>query len=323
MSTAPTLTRTALRGIWCTVLLPLDPDDRIDFGRLEADLEYLIAQRPHGIYVNGTAGELDTLSEEEFDRIGEVLAERCAHARLAFQVGASHPSGHLTCQRVVRAAALGPSAIQVTLPDWTPLSFAEVRRAMARFHGLADPVPIVLYNPPHAKTQLAPDALGRLAAELPNLVGVKVRGGDAHWHTALRAATPDLAVFVPGHELAHQRKLGANGSYSNIACMSPRGALRWFAAMEAEPEAADDLQRRLDDFFATAVAPLAATGLSGVALDKLLAAVGGWSDAGLRVRWPRTAAPADSVKKVRAVARDIVPELVPRQADKSGHGESL
>jgi dihydrodipicolinate synthase/N-acetylneuraminate lyase len=306
------MTRESLRGIWCTVLLPIEADDGIDFGRMAADLDYLIAQQPHGVYVNGTAGELDTLTDDEFDRIAEVVAHRCAGAGVAYQIGASHPSGQVACRRVVRAAAVTPAAIQVTLPDWTPLHDDEVRRAIARLHELADPVPIVLYNPPHAKTQLDAQAFGRLADEFTNLVGVKVRGGDRRWHAALRAGAADLAVFVPGHELGHQRKWGANGSYSNVACMSPDGALRWFAAMDADPLAADDLQRRLDEFFAATMAPLADGGLSGVALDKLLAAVGGWSLAGLRVRWPRTAAPESVVEHVRALARQAVPELLPR-----------
>lgn len=41
----------------------------------------------------------------------------------------------------------------------------------------ADPVPLVLYNPPHAKTLVPPALLGRLAAAVPTLVGTKAAGG--------------------------------------------------------------------------------------------------------------------------------------------------
>lgn len=56
----------------------------------------------------------------------------------------------------------------------------------------------MLYNAPYAKTQVEPELFG--------------------W----------LSVFVAGHTLASGRRLGASGSYSNVAALSPAGAPhRW------------------------------------------------------------------------------------------------
>jgi dihydrodipicolinate synthase/N-acetylneuraminate lyase len=53
--------------VWATLLLPLDRDDTIDFTRLEAQLDHLTEAGLHGLYVHGTAGEFQTLTEDEYD----------------------------------------------------------------------------------------------------------------------------------------------------------------------------------------------------------------------------------------------------------------
>ncbi len=298
------LDHTQLHGIWATATLPLVGNETIDYGRLADDLAYLVTARPHGIYVNGSAGEFATLTEAEFDRVGALVAEKCQAASVAYQIGASHPSGQLSCERIQRTTDLAPGAIQVILPDWLPLSDREVLAALRRFHDLADPIPLVLYQPPHAKTQVTPDQYAMLVEQLPRLIGIKVAGGNEDWHARMRASAPNLAVFVAGHRLDRERRFGARGAYSNIACLSPRGALQWYARPDPE------LDSRVQEFFRVAIRPVQARGYCVTAVDKLLAAVGGWSVAGTRVRWPHESVPDDLTVTVRTEAQRLIPELL-------------
>jgi dihydrodipicolinate synthase/N-acetylneuraminate lyase len=307
----PALTRPGLRGVWGTLLLPLNGDDSIDFGRLRNQADFLAASGLHGLYAHGTAGEFHTLTEAEFDTVNELLADACKSAGVAFQIGCSHPLAQTTLERVRRAASVDPGAVQVILPDWLPLSDDEVIAFLSRVADVADPVPVVLYNPPHAKTQVYPELLGRLSAQIPALIGLKSAGGDDAWFVAVRAAAPGLSVFVPGHLLASGIARGAHGSYSNIAALSPSGAVRWYELMQRDLEASLELERRIGMFFAAHIAPLQAAGLSNPALDKFLAAVGDWADVGTRVRWPMTSAPAAAVAAARPAARTMLPELFP------------
>ncbi|WP_432950203.1 dihydrodipicolinate synthase family protein [Kribbella sp. CA-253562] len=293
--------------MWATLLLPLDPDDTIDFARLRTQLDHLVQAGLHGLYAHGTAGEFQTLTEPEYDRINELLAARCEAADLPFQLGASHPSAQLQLDRVRRAAALRPSAIQVILPDWLPLTPGEVLVFLDRVAQAADGVPLVLYNPPHAKTQVGPEQLADLARAVPALIGLKSAGGDAAWFDAARES--GLSLFVPGHFLASMTPLGADGSYSNVAALSPAGSVGWYELMQSDHQAALDVERRIAEFFAEHIAPLQKDGLSNPALDKFLAAVGGWADVGTRVRWPMTSADPDLVAPARATARRLLPEL--------------
>ncbi|WP_238155225.1 dihydrodipicolinate synthase family protein [Kribbella soli] len=281
--------------MWATLLLPLNADDSIDFARLESQVEVLGRSQLDGLYAHGTAGEFQTLTEDEFDRINELLAA----AGRPFQIGASHPSAQVQLSRVRRAAALQPGAIQVIVPDWLPLNAHEVLDFLRRTADTAGDVPLVLYNPPHSKTTIGPRQLGELAAAVPTLIGLKTAGGDKAWFD--EATRSRLAIFVPGHFLASMSLLGAHGSYSNVAALSPNGAVAYAADL--------DVERRVAEFFAAHVVPLQKAGLSNPALDKFLAAVGDWADVGPRVRWPMQSATAEQVEAARPVARSLLPEL--------------
>lgn len=281
--------------MWATLLLPLNADDSIDFARLRAQAEVLSASHVDGLYAHGTAGEFQTLTEDEFDHVNELLAG----TGKPFQIGASHPSAQVQLSRVQRAAALEPGAIQVIVPDWLPLNAHEVFDFLRRTAETAGDVPLVLYNPPHAKTAVGPQQLRELAEAVPSLIGLKTAGGDKAWFD--QALKSGLAIFVPGHFLASMSSLGAHGSYSNVAALSPNGSVATATDL--------DVERRIGEFFAAHVVPLQKAGLSNPALDKFLAAVGDWADVGTRVRWPMQSATAEQVEAARPVARRLLPEL--------------
>jgi len=300
-----------IRGNWAAVLLPINEDERIDYARLADELEALVAARVDGIYTNGTAGEFYNQTEDEFDRLSMLVADRCERAGVPFQIGVSHMGPRISLERLRRAAALRPGAVQVILPDWFPVTDDEAVAFLERMAEAADPIGLVLYNPPHAKRVLSPAEIGRLKAAVPALVGVKVADGDEAWYTAMRAHTAGLAVFVPGHRLATGYRLGAHGSYSNVACLHPAGAQRWYDQMTTDIEAALELETRLRTFMGGHVLPfIAHHGYPDPAVDKLLACIGGWADVGTRLRWPYRWIPESEAERLRPLAREAVPEIL-------------
>ncbi|HUT25688.1 MAG TPA: dihydrodipicolinate synthase family protein [Sumerlaeia bacterium] len=302
-----------IRGNWATALLPIAENDDIDYGRLAEEIDVLIGMGVDGIYSNGTAGEFHNQTEEEFDRVNALLAERCNAAGTPFQIGVSHMSPRLSLERLRRAVALEPGAVQVILPDWLPVKDAEAIAFLNRMGEEARPIGLVLYNPPHAKRALAPEEIGRLAEAAPALVGVKVADGDAAWYRAMARHAGRLSLFVPGHRLATGFALGAHGSYSNMACLHPGAAQRWFERIKSDYEAALELEGRIRQFMDGCIIPLAAQqGFSDPALDKLLAAIGGWANIGTRLRWPYRSVPETEVSRLRPIAERALPEFFPR-----------
>jgi dihydrodipicolinate synthase/N-acetylneuraminate lyase len=305
------LTSEQIRGTWGTLLLPINESDAIDFAGLSDEIDCLIEAGVDGIYSNGSAGELHNQDEAEFDRISTALAEKCEAAGMAFQIGASHMDPRISLSRARRAAAFRPGAIQVILPDWVPCSEAEAGDFLERVAEVVDPIGLILYLPGHAKRGIDIDTIGRLAMRVTSLIGLKVLGGDRAWYDRMRKHAPHLSVFIPGHDLASGTQLGAHGSYSNVACLSPRGSMRWQRMMRDDTVAALELEQRIKDFMLTHIVPFRdERGHSNTALDKLLAAAGGWGPVGTRLRWPYRGVPMGEAKRLNPIARDLFPELL-------------
>jgi len=304
------LTGREIRGTWATLLIPINDDESINYAKLSDEIDYLIAAEVDGIYSNGTAGEFYAQGEDEFDRISQLLAEKCERAGMAFQIGASFMSAQIALDRARRAAELKPGAIQVILPDWSPVTLAEATAFLQRVAEAVALAPLVLYNPPHAKRVLQPRELASLCEAVPPLAGVKVAGGDEDWYAAMGPLLPRLSVFVPGHLLASGFAQGAHGAYSNVACLQPRGAQRWNELMKTNLAAALDIEGRIRKFMNDHLLPFREKyGASNQALDKLLAAVGNWAPVGTRLRWPYRGVDETEAAALRPVARRMIPEL--------------
>ena len=202
----------------------------------------------NGIYSNGTACEFYTQTEEEFDNVSTLLAEKCNAAGMSFQIGCSHMSSQLSLERLKRVTILKPSAVQVILPDWFPPSMPEIISFLRRMAETAGPIGLVLYNPPHAKKRLTPQDFYQIKQEGIPIVGCKVAGGDRDWYATMKKLVPDLSLFVPGHHLATGFSLGAHGASSNVACLHPLIAQKWYDTMLLDIDKALELESRIQLF---------------------------------------------------------------------------
>lgn len=302
------LTAKTLKGNWGTLLLPINADESIDYARLADEIDYLTDMAIDGIYSNGTAGEFHNQLEDEFDCIQQLLANKCLAAKIPFQIGAAHSSPFISLKRIQRSVDLRPDAFQVILPDWVVAAEEEQVTFLKKIVEAAGEIPLVLYNPPHAKSVLSPTDFERISMAVPQLIGIKVASGNQDWFVKMRERAASLSVFVPGHLLAtgvHERV--ASGAYSNVACLSPRGAQGWWNLMQTDIGAALEIEVRILQFFEECISPFKERGFSNPALDKFLAAVGGWSSVGTRLRWPYKWIAETEVKAVRRKAEKYLP----------------
>lgn len=300
-----------LKGIWATILLPLNKDDSIDFGCLEEELDFIVQSGVNGIYSNGTAAEFYNQSEDEFDLIQNLIAEKCRKGNIPFQIGATSVNPLVCLERIKRMKTLKPYAYQVILPDWLPLVQEEIDEFLSIVIELASPIPIVLYNPGHSKNVLEPKDFLILHDKFSALVGVKVAAKGDGWYDLMRKYKKNLAIFIQGHQLATGIKEGvASGSYSNIACLNPYGAVRWYTMMLDNLNDALKIEKCVSEFFKECIIPFAKAGYSDPALDKLLAFTGGWSLINTKLRWPYRWIGTDEAISVRKRARKMLPEIL-------------
>lgn len=301
-----------LRGNWATLLLPIAPDGAIDLSGLADEIEVLIAAKVDGIYSNGTAGECCNQTDAEFDAIQRILAECCSRSRTPFVIGACQPDPSVALDRLRRAAAHAPDGIQVILPDWWPVTDAEAVDFLQMAAEAAGGIPLVLYNPPHAKRVLSPATLAAVLKQVPAVVGVKLADGDADWYAEADKHLRDWALYVPGHHLATGVEAGiAAGAFSNVACLSPRGAQLWTEMMRTDIAGARKIEQRICEFMDVHVLPFRRDhGYSNAALDKLLAAIGNWAPVGPRLRRPYRWIDAAEAERLRPIARRMMPEIM-------------
>ncbi len=299
-------------GNWATLLLAFDRQGAIDYSRLADEIDVLTAAKPNGIYSCGTAGEFYTLSEDEFDAVSLLLSEKCRKSNIPFQLGVSHPFAQQSLERLKRAVHLCPLAVQVILPDWFPVTNDEAVDFLQRMADAAGDTGMVLYNPPHAKRRLEPEDWMFLKKEVPQLVGLKVfdNNGNDDWYARMRNCSQGLSIFIPGHRMASGIRRGAHGSYSNVSCLNPFAAQRWYGQICSDPAAASELETRINLFMDNYIAPLIVQyHYSNQACDRFMALVGGWSNVGPCMRWPYRSVPADRAESVRIAAKDIIPEF--------------
>ncbi|MDG4882052.1 dihydrodipicolinate synthase family protein [Mesorhizobium sp. WSM4884] len=299
----------APRGIWGAVLLAVGEDGEIDWSATRETIASLCASGVDGIYSNGTACEFHSQTEDEFDRLSALVAEEADRAGVLFQIGISQSNARVARERLRRVVELSPSAIQFTVPDWWPPSDDEIWRFAKGLAETAPSLPLVLYNPPHAKRRLTLQAIARLREAVPTLIGAKLPGGDENWFDEMRKLLPGFSVFVPGHTLATGYAQGAHGSYSNVACLSPKGALSWWQQILSGAPDAIEMQARIGAFLADHVLPLRERcQVSDAALDKAMAAAGGWGNIGPRLLWPYCCVPDAEIVPLATAVRTSFPE---------------
>ena len=299
------------RGVWATVLLPLNADGTIDHGALQTQLDTLAGLGVEGIYAFGTAGEFHAITEAEYDRVAQQVSEMATKSGLPFQIGVCDANPRISLDRARRLSASGATALQVVLPDWVAPSDEEAIRFLEGIAIAADPCPLVLYNPPHAKRRLTTGEIGRLARAVPAVIGVKILDGDAQWYDQARPLFDQLSVFIPGHRMATGVLAGAHGSYSNMACLSPSATLGWWRLIQTEPERALAVERDIAGLFRDVVQPMLARGpYQPFAFDKALAAIGGWAPLDATVRWPYTSLPPTELTVLDGAIRERLGDLL-------------
>ena len=299
-----------IKGSWATLLLPVEADDSINYDKLSGQVDQLIEMKVSGIYSNGTAAEFYNQTEEEFDQINTLLSEKCNKAGMPFQVGCNHMSPKISLERLKRSVLLSPGAVQVILPDWYPPSMPEIISFLRVMTEAANGIGIVLYNPPHAKKKLSPQDFYEIKKAGIALVGCKLAGGDETWYAEMKELVPDISLFIPGHRLATGLRLGANGSYSNVACLHPGMARQWYETMLTDMEKAMELEKRIQLFIIERIVPfIKEKGYSDPSVDKLLACITGWADIGPRLRWPYRWIGEEDIVKVRMACKEILPEF--------------
>ena len=186
------------RGILVPTLTPVAPDGGVDLDALRSHADWLIGRGVHGLYPCGSTGEGVRLTADERREVVKATCEAAA-GRVPVLAGVCGANLSELLAECDHAAECGAAAVAVTAPVYFRPSAGAI---FAHFESVADrsPVGVLVYNIPAFAVPIPVETTVRLAAECPNVVGVKDSSGDASQMVRLCAGIlpgrPDFSILT-------------------------------------------------------------------------------------------------------------------------------
>lgn len=187
-----------LKGVIPPVPTIFDAQEQFDprgMGRL---IDRLLASDVNGFLFLGSAGEFATLPHERRRAIAEFCVERVGGKKPVI-IGTASCATREVVELSQHAGRIGADAVMVVNPYYAKLSEERLYR---HYRQIAEnsPLPVLLYNFPILTGQdLSVELVGRLAADCPNVVGIKDTV-DCMSHIRrlvfeVKGARPDFMIF--------------------------------------------------------------------------------------------------------------------------------
>ncbi|WP_413099872.1 4-hydroxy-tetrahydrodipicolinate synthase [Streptomyces sp. Inha503] len=238
-----------LRGSIVPLVTPFDPDGAVDFAALRKLIDHHVDAGSHGISVTGTTGEPGALTLAERLRMIEVAAETIG-GRLPFVPGTGTHQLPETIEITKKAQEAGADAALVIVPYYARPTQEGLYAWYSELAEAVD-IPLLVYNiPARTGVEIAPETVGRLSRDVPQIIGMKEASPDfAHANFVLRECGPEFLLFSGLEALCFPLlAIGGAGFISVTANLVPREIARMYEAFtEGDWDEARDLHYRLLD----------------------------------------------------------------------------
>lgn len=196
--------------------------ETVDFTRLETLIENIIAAGIDYIVALGTTSEAATMTESERAAVQEFIVET-VNGRRPIMLGLGGNNTLNITDQLARTNFDGISGILSVTPYYNK---PNQRGLMAHYRSVAEasPVPVVIYNVPgRTGVNLSAETTLTLAAECPNIIGIKEASGNMQQiMEILRSRPAGFRVISGDDSLTYPMlALGADGVISVIANALP------------------------------------------------------------------------------------------------------
>jgi dihydrodipicolinate synthase/N-acetylneuraminate lyase len=188
----------------------------------------------NNLYVFGTAGEGYAVSDRQFDEITRVFHEETRAPDVRPMVGVISLSLTTIIERIERAAGLGFTAFQISLPSWGTLSDRELHTFFREVCGRFSELRFLHYNLPRAGRVLTAEEYVPLAAEHPNLVATKYGAGELRTVVGLLTLVPQVRHFFTEFGFGAGSLIGPCGLLASSSTANLARMRRYYAAGVAQ-----------------------------------------------------------------------------------------
>lgn len=198
-------------GTGVALVTPFLDDTRPDYVGLRRLVHHVIEGGVDYLVVLGTTAETATLSPEEKSRIMEVVAEENA-GRLPLVVGIGGNNTLAVAAELQNRELHGYDAILSVSPYYNRPTQEGIYRHF-RYLAESAPLPLILYNvPARTGSNMLPGTVARLAAECPNIIGVKEACGEMGQIRDLIEQVPEGFLVISGDDATAVPTILAGGA---------------------------------------------------------------------------------------------------------------
>lgn len=197
--------------------------ETVDFTKLEALIEYIISSGVDYIVALGTTSEAATMTDSERAAVKEFIVETVA-GRVPIMLGLGGNNTLAVTDTINRTNFDGIAGILSVAPYYNK---PNQRGLLAHYRSVAEasPVPVVMYNVPgRTGVNIAAETALAIAAECPNVIGIKEASGNISQVMEILRNRPQGFRVISGDDALTYPllALGADGVISVIANALPK-----------------------------------------------------------------------------------------------------
>ncbi|MFQ5641660.1 MAG: 4-hydroxy-tetrahydrodipicolinate synthase [bacterium] len=221
-----------LEGTFVALVTPFK-NGRIDEDKIRELVRFQVENGTDGIVPCGTTGESPSLSDEEKNRIIEIVVEEAAGKALVV-AGTGTNNTEKTIKASKRAKELGADAALVITPYYNKPTQPGL---IAHFEAVLNSVdlPIMIYNVPgRTSVNMLPETVERLA-EHKNIVAIKEASGDLNQVSEIISRCGDSIQLLSGDDslFVPILSVGGVGVVSVVANIIPKDLKALYTAFRA------------------------------------------------------------------------------------------
>lgn len=197
--------------------------ETVDFTKLEALIEKIVTSGVDYIVALGTTSEAATMTESERSAVQEFIVETVG-GRVPIMLGLGGNNTLSLTDTLARTNFEGISGLLSVTPYYNK---PNQRGLMAHYRSVAEasPVPVVMYNVPgRTGVNLSAETTLALAAECPNIIGIKEASGNMQQVMEILRQRPAGFRVISGDDSLTfpMMALGADGVISVMANALPQ-----------------------------------------------------------------------------------------------------
>lgn len=210
------------KGAGVAIVTPFDADNKINFPKLKALIDWQIAEKTDAIIICGTTGEAPTLRDDEHMEAIKFAVEAVA-GRVPLIAGTGSNDTQHAIEMSMYAESVGADGLLLVTPYYNKATQSGLIR---HFTAIADSVniPIILYSvPSRTSVNIDPQTVLTLSKH-PNIKGIKEASGNIAQVVEIARLIPEDFYLYSGNDdmIVPLLSVGGDGVISVLSNIMPR-----------------------------------------------------------------------------------------------------